>query len=266
MPITDQKLVISGNIVEHDSYRISTFYGTTNRKKSKGHKTGLSTSRENELKSAYRAKSTVRHLVNANASRWYKPDGSPCLPIFITLTFEADVRDLAVANEMFTSFIQRLNYYIEGVKKNILRYLVVPEFQDENRGGVIHYHVLFFNLPYIVMVYDEMRKIWSKGNINVKSVRRVKDLGKYLTKYMVKSMHDGRLKGRKKYFTSKSLFKPHVYRDPAVVGLIITSLPKNAAISTFSWENEYRGTITRTIYNLNESPEALDKFRGLVVD
>lgn len=266
MKTTEQKITLAGDILEHDVLGAPIFYGTNYHQSHK--RTGLlqSSPEENALKSAYRAKAAVRRLVNANTRQWNKPTGKPYLPIFLTFTFRPDIRDITQANGIFTLFIKRFNYFVsDGVKKHSLLYITVIEFQDKNRDGVIHFHALFFNLPYIDRVYDEVKRVWQWGHVNVKSVRNIKDMGQYMVKYMTKSMQEGRLKGKKKYFTSRSLLKPVVIYESEQVEFILTQLPSESKVGTASWDNKYCKKITRTTYNIQNHPGAIDWIRTLIL-
>jgi len=92
------------------------------------------------LNSATRARKEVRYCVNANIDVLGKDSAK-----FLTLTFKEDIRDQRIANRLFSKFIQRVNYHLGKRTK----YLAVVEFQDKKRKGVIHYHVIFFNVPYL---------------------------------------------------------------------------------------------------------------------
>jgi len=266
MQFTNQKITIAGHIVEYDFMEQPIKYGPDNRKKhtSTGHP--LSTPEENEISSANRAKSAVRRLVNSNAHKWLKANGTSYLPIFVTFTFEDDIRDLDIASSFFKVAMQRLNYFVGGSKKHFLHYIAVTEFQDKTREGVIHYHVLFFNLPFIEKVYDEIKRIWRHGNINVKSVRNVKDLGRYMVKYMTENLKDGRLKGRKKYFASKGLKRWTVLYEKDLVSLIVELLPEETKMNTVSFDNKHCGKITRTTYDVRNDPKALAWLFDLVLN
>lgn len=65
---------------------------------------------------------------------------------FVTLTFSENVESIDYANDEFRKFIQRLNYRLYSTKKASLKYLATWEKQ---KRGSIHYHVIFFNLPFI---------------------------------------------------------------------------------------------------------------------
>lgn len=265
MEFVNQKITIAGHIIEYDTMEQPIKIGTNYHRKRKPSSKPISTPEEREASSANRAKTAVRRLVNANAHKWLKPVGGSYLPIFVTLTFEEDMRDLVSANALFTTAMQRLNYFVGGSKKHCLHYIAVTEFQDKTRAGVIHYHVLFFNLPFIERAYDEIRRIWRHGNTNVRSVRNVKDLGRYMVKYMTKNLKDGRLKGHKKYFASKGLKRWTVLYEKDLVSLIVEMLPDQCKIGTSTWDSPHCKKITRTTYNMQSNPEALAWLHTLVL-
>jgi hypothetical protein len=257
MNCTHNKLTVAGHFVEFDTMEKPVFYGTNYHIKHTTSTKTISNPEEIQLKSVYRSKKNVRLLVNANAFQWFKPNHRPYLPIFITFTFRLDIRSVDEANEMYTDFMQRLNYFMTKEKKHTLHYLAVIEFQDENREGVVHYHTLFFNMRYINQAYDEINRIWKHGNTNIKSIKTVKNISRYMVKYMTKSLADGRLAGKKKYFTSKKLLKPKQILDERTVLSLIEQLPKESIISSGSWLNKHCGKMTRITYNLEKKPKAL---------
>jgi hypothetical protein len=57
--------------------------------------------------------------------------------------------------------MMRLNYHIG----HALKYVSVVEFQ---KRGAVHYHAVFFNLPFIVN--DELAAIWSHGFIKINAI------------------------------------------------------------------------------------------------
>lgn len=257
MNYSHHKLTRSGPYVDFDSVEKPFFYGTNYHVKHTPTGRSISTPEENQLKSTNRAKKKVRHLVNSNAFQWFKSNGSPFLPIFITLTFELDIRNVDEANDLYTEFMQRLNYFLSKRKNHYLQYLSVIEFQDKTRGGVVHYHTLFFNMRYVKQIYDEIRRVWTHGNVNIKSIRNIKDIARYMVKYMTKNMADGRLAGKKKYFTSRGLLKPKEIYDEKTVLEIVKQLPETCKLPTNSWSTEHNGIFTRTTYDLRNSPGAL---------
>lgn len=123
-------------------------------------------------------------------------------PIFLTLTIAENITSLKESNPLFSDFIRRLNYRVN----HKLKYVCIPEFQER---GAVHYHVIFFNLPFIH--YSDMEEIWGHGTIRIELSKNIKNLAAYMTKYLTKEILDLRLAGHRILITSKGLFKSTVY-------------------------------------------------------
>jgi len=188
-------------------------------------------------RSMLHSKSSVIRLVNSNIWRYFKDDGKPYIPIFLTLTFADDIKDIKQANYIFAKFLKRLNYEVIGEKKGFLKYVAVIEFQDKNDRGVIHYHVVFFNLKFIWA--DTMASIWGEGFIKIKKIGKLKNIGTYITKYMSKNFEDARLDGKKRYFPSLGLYKPKVFLEQQQVNEIYKNLPKKYIIKERDYWSRY---------------------------
>jgi len=120
-------------------------------------------------------------------------------PVFVTLTFKENLKDLTLANYEFKKYIKRFRYFLS----HDLKYVCVPEFQ---KRGAVHFHMVFFNLPFVS--FEDLENIWGHGMTNIQSVREVRSMGAYLTKYFSKSANDPRMYGRRAYFTSRGLIRP----------------------------------------------------------
>lgn len=181
--------------------------------------------KENKRKTVLKSAKKLMQLVRYNAGQYKKRNGSTFPPIFLTLTFTENVQDWKYANREFSKFIQRLNYRVYGEKCTKLAYVGVPELQDR---GAIHYHVLFFNLPYIDKT--EIKELWGLGERTRIESEKVKSmngesLGRYITKYMMKQFYSKNKsgedvfvynkeiwEGKKIYFSSRNLYRPEVFR------------------------------------------------------
>ena len=104
-----------------------------------------------------------------------------------------------------------------------LKYSTVIEFQ---KRGAVHYHCVFYNVPYVPNLLHVLRNIWSHGSVDFSKVRRIKSMGSYLTKYMTKSNDDQRLNGKKSHFSSRGLKKPLVFRDEFKIADILWAMPE----------------------------------------
>ena len=137
--------------------------------------------------SVNRTRTEIRRLINSN----------PQLTKFMTLTFAKNITDLKTANYIFNQFIKRITYKYPDFK-----YLAIPEFQQR---GAVHYHLLC-EMPFIH--FREITEIWGQGNIDIKTLNDVDNIGAYVCKYLSKDMFDERTFGKKKFFRSQTLLEP----------------------------------------------------------
>jgi hypothetical protein len=144
--------------------------------------------------SVNRARNELYRLVDCNISAHGKYK-----PVFATLTYEDNISDLRQCNGNFKNFLKRLNYRL-GTS---LKYIAVPEWQ---KRGAVHYHIVFFNLPYIDKFLFE--EIWGQGLTNIQVVKKLRSMGAYLAKYFSKACHDSRLYAQKAYMCSRGLKRP----------------------------------------------------------
>jgi len=203
--------------------------------------------------SARRSKRMIKRLIRANSFSWFKEKNhKPYLPITLTTTFAENITNLKEANYEFTKFIRRLNYEVNQIEKrdlklSNLKYLAVYELQER---GAIHYHMIFFNLPYIKNIYTRMREIWGKENRimvggknkSFTKIRDQKNLEKiidYFTKYIQKSVFENKNPRQKKYIASKGLIKPLESSISEIVNLIKMKLPEDALKYKWDGETEY---------------------------
>ena len=212
-------------------------------------------SHEEVLKSsARRSKRMIKRLIRTNSFLWFKRNGKPYLPITLTLTFAENITDLKKANYEFTKFIRRLNYEtnrIEGkdLKQSNLKYLAVFELQCR---GAIHYHMIFFNLPYIKNIYNRMREIWNQGRIMVggkdKKFKKIKTqihllkIINYFIKYIQKSIFENDCPRQKKYIASKGLLKPLESSISEIVSFVKAKLPPQSLKYSWDGESEYNNS------------------------
>lgn len=196
-----RKIIVSGDIVEIYEYDKPILEGYKDTKKNSRGRQVVANDENKELnreKVLQRARRDLRRIINSNIDMY----GVPAK--FVTLTFADNITDLKQANKEFTKFIKRLKRYFDIDVK----YASVPEVQQErfNRYGVKvwHYHVIFFNLPYIQS--NKLQEIWKNGFVKINRIDRVDNVGAYVCKYMTKDNKD--LVGQKCYFTSRGLKKP----------------------------------------------------------
>lgn len=125
---------------------------------------------------------------------------------FMTLTFKENIDDVAYTNYEFNKFIKRLNFYQYNSKKQQLKYLAVWEKQ---KRGAIHYHVIFFDFPYIK--HEDLQKVWGHGfiKINKVDVDSKDNRGRYVSKYFSKNIDERDYK-QKAFFKSQNLKMPQI--------------------------------------------------------
>lgn len=186
-----------------------------------------------QQKQAYsvnRTRTEIRRLINSN----------PQLSKFMTLTFADNITDLKQANYLFNQFIKRMNY-----KYPNFRYLAIPEFQ---KRGAVHYHLLC-DMPFIH--FREITEIWGHGNIDIKTLNNVDNIGAYVCKYLSKDMFDERTFGKKKFFRSQTL------KDPIeILGWLATKFIErflSLLTPTFekTFESEWVGEVEYKAYRLD---------------
>lgn len=203
----DLKILTSGDIIEVIYYTSPVFKTQARARppsRLKNQRARDEDKRKSRALTMQRARSKLRRLISANVWRWYDSRGEPIRPKFFTMTFKENITSLAAANKEFEKFIKRLNRHFNGREgKASLKYIVVPEFQ---KRGAVHYHVVFFNLPYTKA--SKLDSIWNQGFIKINAIDKVDNVGAYVCKYMGKEMADERLNGMKCYWGSRGLLKP----------------------------------------------------------
>jgi len=237
---TNIKLVIAGSVVEVYLYERPVSYGVRLGVEERDKKPRILREDDDALRrSALHSKKQVRRWIDANAWQWLDQFGKPCFPKFATFTFKENITDLPSANYFFGKFMKRFNYSL-GFKESILKYIVVHEPQ---KRGAIHYHCLFFNLPFIDDLPEKLSETWQYGFVRVKAVDRVKNLAAYITKYMTKDMQNFSWKGKRRYFVSKGLLKPFDVHAETTAHNILRALVKLPVIARGNWESEFAGKI-----------------------
>ena len=134
-----------------------------------------------------RAKQRVLDLVACNANKWNDVYGEKQYTKFLTLTFKDDsifTRDLSECNNELSKYMKRISYNLYGLKKNVFKYISVPELQER---GVWHFHIVIFNMPYVK--HSKLLKWWGgskKGSVNIKAIKEKSEgmVSRYVVKYM----------------------------------------------------------------------------------
>lgn len=233
----DRKLVISGSIVESYNYKNPILYNYLINKNPLGRGSNKCTTdkEKNREDVLNRARRDIRRIINSNINMYANLTSK-----FVTFTFAENIQDLKIANIEWKKFIKRLKYYLN---KDI-KYLTVVEFQER---GAVHYHSIFFNIPYISS--NVLGRIWGNGYIKVNKIDNVDNVGAYICKYLTKQTSD-RLKGKKSYFCSKGLYKPIEIVDEKKIDELEAHLLDKVTYEKV-FENEYN-TIIYKQYNIKK--------------
>lgn len=144
-----------------------------------------------------RARERVYRIIEANKKRFTNRKRRS---VFFTLTTKDQIKDHKESNKKIKVFIRRLNEYC-GYK---IKYIIVPELHKSN---AIHYHGVFFNLPYIP-VRILSRDIWKYGYTDIQLPRKIRSIASYLSKYLTKDFQENTPKGTKTYFCSRGIVLP----------------------------------------------------------
>ena len=250
------KLIITGNVVEVYHYEKSVLRGKdlkSARARKEGKKMSEGTSElcdtNKSLKdSLRRTRNTIRRTVNSNIGKWGEKEK------FLTLTFKDNMTDQTETNKLFRKFVKQLSYSIFKTESG-LKYLCVVERQER---GAIHYHVLFFNLPYVPV--EKIAEIWGHGFVKINAIDKVDNVGAYVVKYMGKTIVENseksaKEKDKKLYFVSRGLHKPVEYSNATEKGdkEIATFLYEMQDFKVYenTFENEHLGKIKYEQYNVN---------------
>jgi len=189
--------------------------------------------------SVNRTRTEIRRLINSN----------PQLTKFMTLTFAENITDLKTANYIFNQFIKRMTYKYPDFK-----YLAIPEFQ---KRGAVHYHLLC-EMPFIH--YKYITEIWGQGNIDIRTLTKVSNIGAYVCKYLGKDMFDDRTFGKKKFFRSQTLLEPVEILGYWGMKFIEKYCSALTPVFEKKFESEWVGEVEYKSYKLNFVPFKKGKF------
>ncbi len=222
------RIIVSGNVIEKYTYQYPVARGFAGKRTGRAGADGTSqeTKDENRRKTANRARTTVRRMVNAN----------PQLRKFLTLTYAENMTDIKTARYDFDKFVKRVK-----TRHADFQYICVIEFQER---GAIHFHLLC-NLPY-VDVNDLACNVWGQGFIRLNRIDNVDNVGAYVTKYMTKDGMDGRLVGKKCYTMSKGLNEPITVVDEDEIQAVEENVENVERVYSTEFESDYFGRITYT--------------------
>lgn len=156
----------------------------------------LKDGKKNE-RSLYRTKKRILEILRYNLN-----DNSR----FVTLTYKAQNKD-------YNKSYKQLEYVRNKIKNKTgvsLKYIAVKELQNENRDGVIHYHVITFNHSDL-----DWAKYWTYGFVYVKDIKDFNHerIANYFVSYFTKDKKNQMIAKQKNMFSySRDLKKPKEYK------------------------------------------------------
>lgn len=197
------------------------------------------TPEERARSSRAKTKNRIKRLIQANVKAW------GCAPILITYTFAENVSNLDDAHKKFRLYTQRLHRYLLRIGFQQAKYIAIVEFQ---KRGAVHYHAIYFNIPFIPNIKSELASLWGHGFIQVKAVQHIRHMGNYLVKYLQKASEDSRLYGRKAYMCSKHLKKPVVSTYPQSFAHVRLQLESEHNKMTLNTERSYQAGLFGSVH------------------
>lgn len=194
-----RRLVICKNIIESYVYEKAFSYNWAPMRNDSGGGRKKNSPRARRSDNLFKTQRMLQRLISSNLEAYGER------PKFVTYTFADNIKNVEEANERWSLHMRILKRRFGGLK-----YLCVIEFQ---KRGAVHYHVLFFNMPYTRGLKKILADTWGQGFIKIITLSRVNNVGAYVAKYLQEDTHDIRLSGKKAYFCSRGLYKPIEMRN-----------------------------------------------------
>ena len=164
--------------------------------------------KNNRIRTIQKNKSSFTRYYHANKEQHKHKDK------FMTITFRNLPETIALCDNELKKFIKRLKRYT----KTEIQYQGIRELQMEALRFGNHYHIIFYNLPFIP--HEKLLELWCVGNpyqdannrsgVNIKAIQDgLDDVKNYLTSYLlVELLENDFLQGHKIMLKSKGLKKP----------------------------------------------------------
>lgn len=161
-------------------------------------------------------KDNLRRLVSSNLYRWRAESGKAFKPLFLTLTLKEQKTSITSARLLYKLFMVRFASYRKKFDGGVNRYVSVMEL---TKAGVPHFHIMFFNLPFIPNFFYDVSKIWGKGYVLHKVVNGSGlRTAEYMAKYLIKQ---DKGQGRR-YMASKGLLRPVTLYDESDINAFMS--------------------------------------------
>jgi hypothetical protein len=244
--ISNTRITAIGDYVYYDTFNVPVRYGYEQEKSVSamlGKRDALVV--RDEEACVRSSRKLMRQIITANAGQYRNEKGEVIPTVLMTLTIAENIQDLSVANRKFHDFIKRYGY----LTKAKLAYLGVPEHQER---GAVHYHVLFFNLPYVPNIHEATTDCWREGFIFGTTQGDIQKVTNYLLKYVQKSVSVGQQheKNKRRFLTSKGLKRPLSSLDEEVARTTLINLPKPKSIKHVEFTDHEGRKTNRMILHL----------------
>lgn len=242
---------LAGNIITLKKYENSLAYGYKKTKSEPCTALIPKIIQDSQKKSANRAKSNLRDLINSNfgALPRVQRNGRKGLR-FVTLTFAENLQDRNEANEYLHKFIKRLQYFLQ----EDIKYVCVPEKQ---KRGAIHYHILIYCS---FIHWKDLLSLWTNKKDGSAWINRIKDIhnvGSYVAKYLEKQGEINET-GKKRFFSSHGM-KDATKRYRVLTGQSINEQSCNVTFylnefireeKNFAYDGEFTGKTQVRVFSL----------------
>lgn len=231
--IVYKKIIVSGSIIECYDFSDGVFMMADS--KSSGY--GLN-SRDN-----------LRRLITSNLYRWRAVNDKAFLPLFLTLTYRVQDITVVSARQQYRLFMTRFARYRKKLDCGVNKYVAVMEM---TKKGVPHWHLVFFNLPFIPNIYDTIRDLWGQGHIIVKPIKGSPVRSAF---YMAKYLSKQKQKGIRSYLASRGLLRPIVFYNDNQINLINNSIATRDfdLVSEYSYPSMMVGEIYYRMYEVKDN-------------
>lgn len=205
--ISFNKVILSGNMVEVFDYERAVNY--------------LS---EIEASKLWRGSSRVvnfKRVVACNLYDWRAVGSKQNFAIFVTLTFrDNDIIDTHTARQSYELFQRKFTKFLMANGVPVVRYSAVQEF---TKRGQPHFHILYYNVPYVSDLFNVLKDFWVFGYSLFKLV--VDDgVSGYMAKYLTKSS-SASISHSKSVLFPRVLFGSEATYFLRSLGLGVTQLP-----------------------------------------
>ena len=232
---SNERLIVFGKYYELYEYQNEYFWNKPPQKRAITNNENIN--RNRRIDNLWQTRQTVQRIILGNA------DTQKTRPKFITYTFKKNITNITEANKIWTEYCRRLKKHFFNLK-----YLTVIEFQ---KRGAVHYHTLYFNMPYRKNLKKLISATWNNGFIKIISTNNIRNISLYVSKYIQKELTNTKLIRQKSYFCSTNLTRPITLKNKKHIAYFIQSCNIENTVSATYYSDKY-GTIIHKKGNIYE--------------